>query len=60
MGDVEQHATDSKSDGPVRCPLNLASHEAAWQYVHALEDPNDADERQKYAEDGASNSHGDA
>jgi len=60
MVHVEQHATDGKSDGTVRCPLNLAGHEAAWQYVQALEDPDDADEHQKYAEDGASNFHGDA
>jgi len=55
---VEQHATDGKSDGTVRCPLNLAGHEAARQYVQALEDPNDANECQEYAEDGAGNFHG--
>ena len=57
---VEQHATDGKSDGTVRCPLNLAGHEATRQYVQALEDPNDANESQEYTEDGASNFHGDA
>ena len=30
---VEQHATDGESDSALRCPLNLAGHEAARQYV---------------------------
>ncbi len=57
---VKQHTTDGKGDGTIRSPLNLAGHEAAGQYVQALENPNDANERQEYAEDSASNFHGNA
>ena len=56
---VEQHAPNGKSDRAISCPLNLAGHEAARQYVEALEDPNDANEREKYTDDRANDSHGD-
>ena len=56
---IEQHATDGKGNGTVGCPLNLAGHEASRQHVQALKDPNDANEREKYTEDRADDSHGD-
>ena len=57
---VEQNATDHDGDDTICGPLKLAGHEAARQYVQALENPNETNERREYAEDSASNFHGNA